>query len=164
MREPETLRRELRRARTRLEAAVALIDDADYDRPVAAAGWTTRDVLNHVAAWDEVGATTIQELGAGRSPTRYIEDVDGFNAQVVSSNHVRSPEDCRAAVRTARADFSSALDAAPVERWTAAASVGGNGETVSIASLCETWIRHDDEHAAELEAFVGDRTSDGAGY
>ena len=163
MLEPETLRRELQRARTRLEAAIARVEDADYDRPVAAGAWTIRDVLNHVAAWDEVGATTIRELGAGRSPTRYIEDVDGFNADAVSLTRGRSPAACRAAVRTARVAFLAALDAAPNDRWATTASTGGDGETVSIATLCQTWIRHDDEHAAELEAFVRDRTSVGTG-
>jgi hypothetical protein len=90
-------------------------------------------------------------------------DVDGFNADAVNVTRTRSPADCRAAVRAARAAFGAALDAAPGERWANATSAGGNGETVSIASLCETWIRHDDEHAAELEAFVEDRSNDGAG-
>jgi uncharacterized protein (TIGR03083 family) len=160
MREPETLRRELRRARIRLEAAIARVADADYDRPVAAGGWTVRDVLNHVAAWDEVGATTIQELGAGRSPTRYITDVDDFNADAVSVARTRSPADCLAAIRDARAAFGAALDAAPGERWAIATDAGLDGEVVSIASLCETWIRHDDEHAAELEVFLGNRPSE----
>jgi uncharacterized protein (TIGR03083 family) len=151
------LRRELDRARARLEAAIALIEDADYARPVVDAGWTVRDVVFHVAAWDEVAATTVREIAAGLAPTRYIEDVDGFNAEASAAGHDRSPAACRVFLAETRSSFLAELDAAPPEAWQRQIPESPGGPVVSLPIVLDVWTRHDDEHADELEAFVAGR-------
>ncbi len=154
MREPAQVRRGLDRARERLDVAVARLRDEDYGRSVGADDWTVRDVLNHVAAWDEVAATTVRELAAGIPPTRYIQDVDAFNAQAVAAGRGRSPAECRAAVAAARRSFLAELDRASPEAWTREMTESEGRARVSIPIVCNVWTRHDEEHAAELEALT----------
>jgi hypothetical protein len=150
-----SLRAELDRARDRLDRAIARLAGSDFPRPIAPGGWSVHEVLIHIAVWDKVGIRTVDELALATPPTRYIKEVDRFNAEAVRREITdgQSPDETLTLLARNRAGLLRSLDAAPADAWFERQSATG-GEAVSIADLLTTWTAHDDEHAAELEAFL----------
>jgi hypothetical protein len=63
-------------------AAAASIGIGELDRPTPA-GWTYKDLLAHVAAWEEATATRLARFRGNGAPAEPPGEQDAFNAQVV---------------------------------------------------------------------------------
>ena len=154
MADRNALLRELDDARALLLAAVEGLPDAAFAQTVAAGrDWTVADVLNHVAAWDDIAAESVIDLAAGRPPRSWVDDVDDWNARAVEDRRDRTPGEILSDLHRARTAFRAALDAAPEAVWTAAPCPTPTGGTVDLPDICHVWAHHDSEHAAELRAF-----------
>ena len=68
MSDRDRMLRESDEARALLLAAVEVLGEAEFGRPVAEGRWTVEDVLNHVAAWDEAATAAVRDLAAGAAP------------------------------------------------------------------------------------------------
>jgi hypothetical protein len=105
-------------AHARLEAAVAALDDEGLKRPAPGMpGWTRKDVLAHVAWWNDHSVRVAEGLRAGGEP--YTRDVpwnpDDWNARVLAENRDRAPADVRRSEAEAFARLVAAVEAASEE-------------------------------------------------
>ena len=128
-----------------LDALVAGLPDADWDRATPAEGWTVRDTVGHLAFFDE------QEELAAADPDRFRTvlaevwaDPEAFVAASTAPARDLAPADLLAWWRRARAASSAALAALPD-----GARLPWYGPDMSVPSavtarLMETWAHGQD--------------------
>ncbi|MDP9469624.1 MAG: DinB family protein [Chloroflexota bacterium] len=151
----QTLLRELDDARALLLSALEGMIDADLGCRLPAHSWTVADLLHHITAWDEVGATTVEAMENGTRVNTYVDDVDAWNDQAVAARRGNLPETTLGDLHAARERLRSALITASPSLWEKTCTTP-KGHPVSLPEICRTWTRHDAEHAADLRA-VRDR-------
>jgi hypothetical protein len=80
----EELLRRMDDGRARLDGLVSGRDDAALLAPYFANGWSLRDLLVHLAAWEERIAGIFGSLRRGEEPVDPMEggDVDAFNGRI----------------------------------------------------------------------------------
>jgi hypothetical protein len=74
--------------RTKLEAALAGIDEHQYTNPLLPGGWSVKDLLGHIGFWERRIAGLYDILVAGDEPQDVVsnETVDELNARVYQDN------------------------------------------------------------------------------
>jgi hypothetical protein len=113
-----------RRALTRMERSRAAtlrllgqIPEAAIRRPRTQGAWSIKDVLAHIAAWEEEGTRRLRLLarGQGRRMVWYetMADADRYNARAVRATRRTSLRAMLARLARARAGLVSALRALP---------------------------------------------------
>jgi hypothetical protein len=95
--------------RQRLETALVGLDDAAMLEAVGD-GWTRKDVVAHIEAWERRVVALVEALRAGDTPGR-AEDTDALNARFLAESRDRTLEDVRAGERAAYAAMLSTIDA-----------------------------------------------------
>lgn len=149
MADRQMLLRDLDDARALLLSAIEGMTEEDLTRSLPDDRWTVADLLHHIAAWDDIGAATVEAMKTGSALDAYVEDVDAWNENVVSARQGKPLEKTLVDLHAARERLRSALNAAPPSLWNETHS-GPSGQPVSLPQICATWTRHDSEHAAEL--------------
>jgi uncharacterized protein (TIGR03083 family) len=72
----------VRRDRATLDALVAGLDQAQMQQPALDGGWSVKDALAHIAAWERACTTWLDAIARGETPGRpEVQDVDGTNAR-----------------------------------------------------------------------------------
>lgn len=102
----------IRRDRAALDVLVARIDGAHMTEPVLEGGWSVKDVLAHIAAWEELCLTWLSigvraELTAG---DEFGAQVDALNARLYGENRDRPLADIRDAYTTSHAAIVAATN------------------------------------------------------
>lgn len=148
------LRRELDAAREDLSAALAAMDPALLTAPGLVGGWSARELVAHLAHWDDWASTCLEAAAAGQLDGLVSDtwDVDAQNASVAAE--VASLP--MSAVRDREADsyerFAERLSALDPSLLSIAAPWGGTVETIVI----ENGPGHYAEHAQHVrEWFAG---------
>ena len=135
----------------------ALLDlsDEQLDRPVEAAhGWSGRDLMAHLLAWQGVTLAAAKELAVREdSPTlqrRERETADpgvaAMNEQFVADARHRSTAELRDAFRTLPGELRGYLTVVPETRWVK--------HPTHLRAILEDTTEHYDEHAPDLAAIV----------
>jgi hypothetical protein len=136
----------------------ALLDlsDAQLDRPVeAAGGWSGRDLMGHIALWQEAALATAKELAVGeKSPTKDRLDAewdvpgrgDQLNAEGLARFRAMPMEEVRSVFRTTAGELRGYLTVVPETRWVKHAA---NQEYF----ISET-MEHYEDHMKELRAIL----------
>ena len=142
------------------EAFIEALGDVDADlvtTPGVMEDWSVRDLVVHVAAWSEHGASALELARAGRgSEFSYsTAETDAMNAEILAEGRSISPGAALRREEHAYAAFREAL--AGLEPSDLASKLG-NGDTV------EAVVRYDGpdhyaEHTAHLRAWFN---TDGA--
>lgn len=73
----------LEKAWTGLKDAFAGLDEAQLTQPGATSEWSVKDLLAHVATWDQEALHSLPMILEGRRPPRYKDlygGIDAFNA------------------------------------------------------------------------------------
>jgi hypothetical protein len=71
----------IRRDRAALDALLGEIDDARTLEPSLDAGWSVKDVLAHISAWERACTGWLETVARGATPERpEVRDVDATNA------------------------------------------------------------------------------------
>jgi hypothetical protein len=142
---------ELDAARALFHEALALVDVDLVTVPGVVNDWSVRDVVVHVAAWDEHGteALGLAAGGQGELFTYSTDDTDAMNEQILAEGRTLSPAD---ALRREDAAFGAFRDAIATLDAALLSQRLGNGDTV------EEVIRYDGpdhyaEHAEHLRAW-----------
>jgi hypothetical protein len=121
------------RSRTETLALVRRLPRVALLQARTQADWSVRDVLTHVAAWEEEGARRLALIARGRG-ARIVwyetpADLDAFNARAVAAGRRRGPGAVLRRLAAARARLLAALrrlpptaladptHALPVTRW-----------------------------------------------
>jgi len=126
-------------------------------------GWTVREILIHIAGWDEVGASTLcAHMDGTLPPPLEVEGIDAYNDYLVERCGSFTREEVIQYWRRARRQLVDALEEMPPEKLLERAHFPW-GETGSIIRLVSILEEHEREHAAEILEMLspqGDREED----
>ena len=142
--------------REAFRAFEALLDltDEQLDRPVeAAGGWSGRDLMGHVAMWQEAALATAKELALGeRSPTmerleaQWAAGGDQMNEDGLARFRAMPIEEVRAVFRVTAGELRGYLTVVPEARWIK----HGSNQEYFFGETTE----HYEEHTKELRAIL----------
>ena len=135
--------------------ALAALTDEQLTRPVEAAhGWSGRDLMAHMLAWQAVALEAARELAVNdTSPTLARMDADWearggevINAELQDAWASRSMEDLRAAFGSQPGELRGYLTVVPETRWLKHAT--------HLRSFHDETIAHYEDHVADLRAIL----------
>lgn len=152
MRQRKRLIQLLDQARKRLRAVEKTTDR----RILISAEWRIKEVLAHVAAWDQVSTASLRALARGTDLTSLeVLDFDSYNAQVAAESEALRYEQVVEQWEQAREDLKALIREISVEKLleTLPFPWGPSGTTTE---LVEVLARHEEEHAQEIEELRGD--------
>lgn len=125
-------------------ALAGRVDPARAAAPGVCGGWSAKDVVAHLAAWEWEAERRFRELRAGNAQQQTY-DIDAFNAAAVAERQDRPWDDVLDELRRANMTFGGALGGVSgAER----AQQPGYTRWVTIAA------QHYAGHAAELRAWL----------
>ncbi len=135
--------------------ALAALDDATLDRPVEAAhGWSGRDLMAHMLAWQGIALEIATELAVNEtSPTIARVDADWetrggdvVNEELTRTWSERPMADLRERFRTQPGELRGYLTVVPEVRWLKNAD--------HLRTLSDETIAHYEEHVPDLAAIL----------
>jgi hypothetical protein len=151
--DPDRLLAEMHESRDSFSAALEAIDPALYDAPGLVGDWNARQLVAHLAHWNDWGSTCL-EAAAGEGLEGLVTgewDVDAQNAEVAARAEARSFEDIRDEEATSFERFAVLLGETESGLLERAAPWGGTVETI----VRENGPAHYAEHAAQLRSWFG---------
>ncbi|MFN2184904.1 MAG: maleylpyruvate isomerase N-terminal domain-containing protein [Anaerolineae bacterium] len=150
MNDGERLIERLDQSRRAMQRALSSVDAQQEICP----GWTTREILAHIAGWDEVGTSTVRAHSAGETPPPLeIRGIDAYNDFLVSKCEGLAYKEVVQCWRSARRELEEALTDAPPEKLRERAQFPW-GETGNITRLVSILAEHEREHADEILELV----------
>jgi hypothetical protein len=126
--------RTLRDGHDQLDSLAQALTDEDLTRPATMGGgeWSAKDILGHIATWEEVALRTLEEFRRGETPWIERDEgpfaapatgrVDAFNARTVAEKQRRPLEQVRREAAGTHRGLVEAIRALTDEEWTAKAS------------------------------------------
>jgi hypothetical protein len=115
-------------------------------------GWTVKDVLAHIAAWDRWEHRTMVSMLTGEGPDlEVLEDIDAFNAAVVAVWRHKSLAEVLAELKSARETWLAWLCQVPSEEFFC--SRWFQEWDWAFPNCLEVQWRHDAEHARQIAAW-----------
>lgn len=134
--------------------ALDQLSDDQLARPVAAAhGWSGRDLIGHLVAWQEVTLAAAKELAVGESSpsmaaidAAWAERGDALNDEWAAAWTALPIDEVRRRFREVPGDLRGYLTVVPETRWVKDADV--------LRSFLGETIEHYEDHLADLEAIL----------
>jgi uncharacterized damage-inducible protein DinB/predicted RNase H-like HicB family nuclease len=134
-----------------LEQLIGLDERALTEVPVLD-GWTVKDLLAHIAAWDRWELREMRHMASGEAlDLTDVRDTDAFNANVVAAWRDRTLAEVLAELQEARVTWVAWLRASPDEEFFRQHLF--EGEDWSFPGCVEVQWQHDAEHAAQIAAW-----------
>ena len=138
--------------------ALADLTDEQLDAEIAGVhGWTARDLIAHMVAWQEVALSVAKELAVNEtSATKEKADADWaargdiINDEINATWRALPAEEVRRRLRTAAGELRGYLTVVPETRWLK------NTKMLNFF-LAET-VDHYEEHRADLGAVLAATT------
>lgn len=136
------------------EALLELSDDQLETSVEAARGWSGRDLMGHLVAWQLVSLDVAKELALGEtSPTRAKVDADWkarggdvINAEIQADYAAMSLADIRDQFRQIGGELRGFLTVVPESRWIKKADVQ--------RTFIDDTLDHYEDHRADLAAIL----------
>ena len=146
---------ELESTRATLLGAIAGLDEDALDRKGAVGEWSVKNVLAHIAAWEEwVVQALPRRLASGVTPDDFrarTDDEDRFNAEEIAEREELTPSEQLIELERTRAallDELGRVDAATWERQ----KLWDTWEGALAEYLRASLIEHEQEHIDGLRA------------
>ena len=158
---PEERRRALvaglRAEMARLQATLGDLPVAERESEVLD-GWTAKEVVMHVAAWDRELVRGVREFLAGAKPSLVDYDVDEFNAGATAATGPIAFEDALAEMRAAHEDLVATIEALDATEWDVPSRhEWREGEPITLASMFDYEYKggtHYGGHETELRPLL----------
>jgi len=132
-----------------------VVDGIDPELPVHTdTGWTVRDILGHIGAWDVQAAKSVRAFGVGNEHAVDGQDDEAFNEQEYRRLRELDPQQSYAAWQGARDEFISAVEQLP-EELDASLMLYPWRDRGSLTQLIDGMLEHDVEHRDELIGAIG---------
>lgn len=134
--------------------ALASVSDERMDVPVAEAhGWSARDLIGHLVAWQEWALAIAKDLAVGESSpalarldAEWDERGDAINDDITTEWRALSIDEVRRRLATVPGELRGYLTVVPESRWVK--------HTAHLRHFTEETIEHYADHAADLEAIL----------
>ncbi len=149
--------------RNHLDSLIAPLSDAQLCQPGLAGGWSVKDVLAHIAAWEKRCLDGIETGLRGGTPiwpeAGYTwQDTDRLNEETFQENKDRSLEDVQTESRKSYEQFLALVERLSDEDlndpqrfpWT-------EGESI-LAFIADNSYNHYREHSEQIRAWLADQT------
>lgn len=145
----ETLIARMEQARTNLNSALGKIAPQVEIYP----SWKQKQVMDHIAGWDELVSETLRAYQRGETPSRNLKSIDHYNAGSISARKDLTLEQSRQAYENARREVILILRSLPAEmlQQKYKAPWGGN---CTVASVVKIFVSHEQEHAKQIEEIL----------
>jgi len=138
--------RQLDQARQALLAILEMIPSGSEIYPT----WKLKELLAHLAGWDEAAIASIQAYMAGEAPvTPAGVGINAYNAQSVACRASLSLEQVRVECEQRREGLKALIRQMEEGQLNAPLVLPWKG-TGSVAQIVEIYAEHELEHAAEL--------------
>jgi hypothetical protein len=145
----------MERSRAELDAALEKIAPQTEIYPT----WKIKQVMDHIAGWDELVYSSLQAYKNGESPAPMVEDgIDRFNAASVTARKEVSIEQSRQEYNTARQRVIQVLRELPIEMLTQKYPAPWGGKC-TISSIVRIFVSHEQEHAQQIEDVLNNSTT-----
>jgi hypothetical protein len=159
----------MRAGREEWDALIAQIPDSARTEPALAGGWSVKDLIAHVAAFENWTAAQIRAANEGRAPTDRelygVEeitvdpegwDLDRENAAI----HARYKETPLSQVMTfsrqAFADLVAAVEGVAEEDFVKTCAQAWTGDATLLQIIPGQCYAHYEQHADDLRSIAGD--------
>jgi hypothetical protein len=135
--------------------ALLELDDGALSRPVEAAhGWSGRDLIGHLVAWQEIALAVARELAVGEESAtiaRIDQDWDERGGDAVNEALMRkwaalSVDEVRRRFATVAGELRGYLTVVPETRWVK--------HPAHLRTFLEETIEHYEEHRPDLDAIL----------
>ncbi len=113
-------------------------------------GWRIRDIIGHIATWDNEVTKSIRAFRTGTEYSIPDLDEDAFNQQAAMVQQELTAQQVFAEWEQAREDFKTAVQEIPPDQFPSDLLYPWGDERGSIAHLVEYMIEHDAEHRDEI--------------
>jgi hypothetical protein len=146
----ELLRAQLQGSRNRLETLIPKFDPGKEIYP----GWDIKDILAHIAGWDQTILTTLQAHVADKDQVITVkEGITKFNSQSVAARknfaYDKILEEFREIRKRILETISSMPDGKLVEPF-----ISQWGQKVTVKDLVKIFSEHEDEHAEDMHQWL----------
>lgn len=139
---PEALIEKIEQGYTQLVRLYRSVPVTDLLEPTLANGWSVKDVLSHIAAWEWRCASLLNESHQSDLPLRALPDVEALNHEFFQERQEWSWAEVEDDFRQAHQTMLTAIRAIPPVRLTS--------KIVQQSIAEETW-EHYAEHLPDLE-------------
>jgi hypothetical protein len=135
------------------EAALVRIPEEQMQTPILHDGWSVKDVLGHLAFWQDLLVSRFTALRAGQTPDP-VTDIDALNARALNDFRHLSLEEVREREQDAYQQILEMIENATEDElfdpnhftWT-------NNNPFQVWIPGDTW-EHYEEHLPELRAWL----------
>ncbi len=128
----------------------AVLPDIDLHMEIYP-NWTIKEVLAHLAGWDDATITALRAFSAGQpTPLFALRGIDFYNAQTVAERAGLQYEQIVQEWELAREQLKAILNDLPAERL-GDKLVSPWGPIMSVARLVAIMADHEEEHASVVQ-------------
>lgn len=139
--------------REQLDATLGRIPEKEMEEPLLHDGWSVKDVLGHLAFWEETVPLRFETGRAGREPEP-MGDMDALNARVLADFRRLSLDEVRRREQAAyRRLLDMVADATSDELFKPGYFVG-TGEHPFLSWIAGNTWGHYEEHLPEINAWL----------
>lgn len=143
----ELMLAKMERSRAELNAALDKVTPQTEIYP----SWKVKQVMDHIAGWDELVYSSLQAYKLGKSPGKLVSDgIDPFNAESVAKRKNIPLKQSRQDYDAARAKVIQLLQELSPEMLTQKYPAPWGGEC-TISSIVRIFVSHEQEHAKQIE-------------
>ena len=140
----------MERSRARLNAVLEKVAPQVEIYPT----WKIKQVLDHIAGWDELVYSTLRAYSRGEPPPVMMEKgIDQYNAASVSARSDLAMEQSRQAYDSARENVIQVLLKLPQEMLSKKYPAPWGG-MCTVTSVVKIFVSHELEHAKQIEEIL----------
>lgn len=148
----DELLRQMKTERERLWSAIGGLDGDALALPGANGEWAVRDILAHMAFWEEHASQRLRLIAQGRAEGIHYygsEEIDDINAQVFAERRPWTVAEAEQALRLARQHLLEDLAALTDDQF------GSSPAGIPVlAWLAADTFEHDQEHLPQIRAWL----------
>ena len=145
----QELEDKFRKARDELFASIKKLKRSDM-KLKSLDGWSVRDILAHIIEWDFRSVEDAQGIVADETiDTRRLEDMDGFNREVLQNYEKWSMNDIFTGLGLSTRQVLNFLRSKTEDKLNKGGQLLENGQKVTVRWLMD-YSDHDIEHAKQI--------------
>jgi hypothetical protein len=146
----------LRDVRERILKLASSMEPHQHDE-VYLGMWSAREMLAHLAGWDETNRSAAGEILSGEMPSFYEhfdKDWAGYNSRLVSQYSRGDFSELLSLLKATHSRLLQVIDEIPAPDLWEDRGIRARGWKVTIGRLLEAELQDEEEHHAQLQQFL----------